>query len=79
MSVYSIVAAVNSVLDKFLLVQKNLQDVSGLYAVVVNKAEYAVINKVLKLTDRNKKQTAKILGISRNTLMTKMKSLGIEG
>jgi DNA-binding protein Fis len=59
-------------------VQKNANDVSGLYGMVIREAEYAVIKKTLKLTNRNKKQTAQILGISRNKLNSKIKFLKLE-
>jgi DNA-binding protein Fis len=67
-----------SILDNFFLVQKNINSVSGLYGMVIQEAEYAVIKKTLKLTNRNKKLTAQILGISRNKLNTKIKLLKLE-
>ncbi len=73
----SISSAIESLLDNFFLVQKNINDVSDLYNIVIKEAEYAVIKKTMFLTDRNKKQTAKILGISRNTLNSKIKNLKI--
>jgi DNA-binding protein Fis len=72
---YGISSVIESLLDNFFLVQKNIGNVSGLYSTVIREAEYAVIKKTLKLTDRNKRKAAKILGISRNTLDSKIKSL----
>lgn len=77
MNSQSISSAIEALLDKFFLVQKNINDVSDLYNVVMKEVEYAVIKKTMLLTDRNKKQTAKILGISRNTLNSKLKNLKI--
>lgn len=64
-------------LDNFFLIQKNSSNVVGLYGIVVQEVERILIKKVMQLTDRNKKKTAKILGISRNTLDSKIKNLNI--
>jgi DNA-binding protein Fis len=77
MKQHNISSAIELLLDNFFLVQKNVNSVSGLYDIVVREAEVAVITKIMKLTGRNKKQTAKILGISRNTLNSKLKKLKI--
>lgn len=73
-----IASALDAILDNFFLVQKNLDHVSGLYNTIVLEAESAVIRRVLRATDRNKKKSAKILGISRTTLNSKIKALSIE-
>ena len=70
----NISSAIESLLDDFILVQKDITRVSDLYAVVVREAESAVIRKIMLVTYRNKTQAAKILGISRNTLNSKIKS-----
>lgn len=75
---YSISSAIDVLLDNFIMVQKNIENIKGLYHVVVQEAEQAVIKKIMLATDRNKTKTAKILGISRNTLDTKLKNLKIE-
>lgn len=77
MKKHSISSVIDQLLDNFLILQKDVNLVSDLYHVVVKEAEYAVIKKIMKITDRNKTQAAKILGISRNTLDTKLKSLKI--
>ncbi len=74
----NISAAIESLLDNFFLVQKDINNVSDLYYTVIKEAESAVIRKIMTLTYRNKKQTAKILGISRNTLDSKIKNLNLE-
>ncbi|MDR1391267.1 MAG: hypothetical protein LBI95_02775 [Holosporales bacterium] len=74
---HSISSAIDSLLDNFFLIQKDIDSVSNLYGTVIKEAEYAVIKKTMELTSRNKKQTAKILGISRNTLNLKIKNLKI--
>ena len=75
---YSISAAVNAVLDNYIVMQKNIDDVSGLYDVVIKEVEKALIEKILNITRNNKKKTAKILGISRNTLSSKISIHSLE-
>ncbi len=48
-----------------------------LYAQVINQVEKTLIENVLEHTEGNQLKTAKILGINRNTLHTKIKKLGI--
>jgi len=74
----SISAAIDGVLNNFFLVQKDVNKISGLYSTVIREVEATLIKKIMAITDRNKKQTAKILGISRNTLSSKIKSLDLE-
>ncbi|MDO4975600.1 MAG: helix-turn-helix domain-containing protein [Alphaproteobacteria bacterium] len=78
MKKYSISSAIDSLLDNFIILQKDIASVSGLYHTVIKEAEQAVIKKIMVATDRNKTKTAKILGISRNTLDSKIKNLKIE-
>lgn len=75
---YSISSAIDVLLDNFIILQKNIENVTGLYNTVIKEAEQAVIRKVMHATDRNKTKAAKILGISRNTLNAKIKSLKLE-
>ncbi len=75
---YSISSAIDVLLDNFIILQKDIANVTGLYHTVVKEAEQAVIKKIMLATDRNKTKTAKVLGISRNTLDSKIKSLKIE-
>ena len=78
MKKYSIAAAVDGVLNSFFIVHKDIGEITGLYTTVIREVEAILIKKTLMLTDRNKKKTAKILGISRNTLSSKIKSLNLE-
>jgi DNA-binding protein Fis len=75
MKTHSISSAIENLLDDFFLVQKNTDGISGLYDTVIREAEYAVVKKALRLTDRNKRKSAQLLGISRNTLNAKIKAL----
>ena len=50
----------------------------NLYRFVISKVEKPLIENVLNKTMGNKRKTAQILGISRNTLYSKIKRLGIE-
>ncbi len=75
---YSISSAIDVLLDNFIILQKDIANITGLYHTVVKEAEQAVIKKIMIATDRNKTKTAKVLGISRNTLDSKIKSLKIE-
>jgi DNA-binding protein Fis len=71
-------SAIDSVLNDFFLIQKDVESVTGLYQTVIREAERAVIKRVMRVTGRNKKASAKILGISRNTLNSKITNLDIE-
>jgi two-component system nitrogen regulation response regulator GlnG len=51
---------------------------SNLYLNTVNATERSVIRQVLKHTQGNQFKAASILGISRVTLRSKLKSLGID-
>jgi DNA-binding protein Fis len=73
----SLLTVIEAVLDDFFLIQKDIDDVTGLYWNVVREAEYAIIKKVIQLTGRNKKKASRILGISRNTLDSKLRALKI--
>lgn len=48
-----------------------------LYHAVIDRIEKALIERVLERTYGNKYRTARILGINRNTLHSKIKKLGI--
>ena len=71
----NIASSIDTLLDDFFLVQKDVNRVTGMYALVIREVELAMINKIMRLTHGNKTQVAKILGISRNTLNTKIKNL----
>jgi DNA-binding protein Fis len=48
------------------------------YSMVIGSAEKELIEKVLKRTFGNQSIAAKILGINRNTLRTKIKKLNVD-
>ena len=74
----NISSAIEALLNDFFIVQKDVDCVSDLYDTVIREVEGAVIRKAMQLTGRSKTRAAKILGISRNTLNSKIKSLKIE-
>lgn len=51
----------------------------GIYRFVIEKTERILIEHILMKTGGNKLRAAKILGINRNTLHSKIKKLGITG
>ena len=51
---------------------------SGRYKKMNNSLEKALIEAVLSSNNKNQAQSAKVLGISRNTLRTRMKEYGLE-
>ena len=63
-----------SAFDPFLLGQNS----GDLYKVTVEDMEKSLISSVLERTEGNQLKAAKILGINRNTLRTKIKKLGIK-
>lgn len=48
-----------------------------IYKVIIGTVEKSLIEKVLETTYGNQLKAAKLLGINRNTLRTKIKKLGI--
>ncbi|MDR0552936.1 MAG: helix-turn-helix domain-containing protein [Holosporales bacterium] len=76
---YSISAAIDDVLSNFLLLQNDVNEITGLYKTVITEVEKVLISKIMKVTRNNKQQTSKILGISRNTLSCKINALNIGG
>ena len=60
------------------LVRMNLDEMNNLYDMVLHQTERPLINIVLQKTRGNQIKTAKILGINRNTLRKKIKTLEIE-
>ena len=74
----NIANAIGELLDDFFLIQKDINQVSNLYSVVIKEVEVAMIRKVMNWASRNKTQAAKILGISRNTLTKKIQDLQMD-
>jgi two-component system nitrogen regulation response regulator GlnG len=60
------------------LAQMNLSEMNDLYEMVLHQVERPLINIVLAQTRGNQVQTADILGINRNTLRKKIKTLDID-
>lgn len=75
---HDISSAIETALNNFLMLQKDITKINGMYYIVIPQVEMILIKKIYELTGKNKNQTAKILGISRNTLNAKMKSLDID-
>ena len=69
----SISQLIGSTLDELFQNKK----ISGIYKIIIQEVEKILINKVMKITNYNKKLSARILGISRNTLDSKIKILGL--
>ncbi|MEM8985967.1 MAG: helix-turn-helix domain-containing protein [Pseudomonadota bacterium] len=51
---------------------------TGLYEQVLREVERPLIRQCLAATDGNKMRAAEILGLNRNTLSKKIRSLGLE-
>ncbi|MEE4253768.1 MAG: sigma-54 dependent transcriptional regulator [Desulfuromusa sp.] len=60
------------------LARMNLHEMNNLYDMVLHQIERPLINIVLKKTRGNQIKTAEILGINRNTLRKKIKTLEID-
>ncbi|MDT8421288.1 MAG: nitrogen regulation protein NR(I) [Desulfuromonadales bacterium] len=59
------------------LAQMDLQDLDNLYEMVLHQVERPLINIILQHTRGNQVRTSEILGINRNTLRKKIKTLDI--
>ncbi|GHT88434.1 hypothetical protein FACS1894113_0850 [Alphaproteobacteria bacterium] len=71
-------SSIELLLDNFFVLQNDIKDVSGLYKTVMSEVEAILIQKTYNIAGKNKKLTAKILGISRNTLATKMARITLD-
>lgn len=60
------------------LAQMDLQELDNLYEMVLHQVERPLINIILRQTRSNQVRTAEILGINRNTLRKKIKTLEID-
>lgn len=67
-----------SFVKRYLSVWKKIDKVSGLYEFVINNIEKILIDRVMKTTKFNKSHAARVLGISRNTLNSKLRSLNLQ-
>lgn len=52
--------------------------IEGVYDLVMREVERRVIAATLDFTDGNKLKTAKILGLNRNTVLKKIRDLGLD-
>jgi Fis family transcriptional regulator, factor for inversion stimulation protein len=73
----SIAKLVNEYFTEFFTDFKDNMPEYDIYTTVINEVERSLINVALKSVKYNQTRTAKILGISRNTLRNKIKSLKI--
>ncbi len=69
---------IGKVLDDFFIIQNDIFAVRDLYFTVISEVERTLISKVLRKAGSNKSIATKMLGISRNTLNSKIKSLNID-
>lgn len=60
----------------FILDSQDQESPEKLYETIIKKVEKPLIEKVLEITNGNKKKAALLLGINRNTLSKKMDELG---
>ena len=71
----NLVEYIAALLGEYFSPQNSIEKVSGIYRYVMQEVERILISKVMHLTHYNKKLSAQILGISRNTLNSKIKLL----
>ncbi len=68
----------SSTIIEYFNVRKNVDKIEKLYDTVIKDVERTLIDKVMKITNFNKSRSARILGISRNTLNTKLRKLKLK-
>ena len=73
----NVATEIATLLDEFLLIQKDINKVRNVYNVVMREVEIAIIKKVMRAMNGNKTKMSQVLGISRNTLNKKIQKLGI--
>lgn len=73
----SIKSSIIKLLDSYFKRHKDVRQITGLYHVVIDEVEKALILRTMEAAKWNKKNAALILGISRNTLSSKIEKLGI--
>lgn len=66
------------VLSEYFSVRKNIDKIEKLYDTVIGDVERLLIDKVMRITNFNKSRSARILGISRNTLNAKLRTLKLK-
>ena len=65
-------------LSEYFVVLENIDKIERLYDTVIKDVERLLIDKVMKITNFNKSRSARILGISRNTLNAKLRTLKLK-
>ena len=65
--------SLDKIIDKLLELHNN-ELAENILDTITDETEYKVIKRVLDHTDNNHTKTAKILGISRSTLLKKLKN-----
>ena len=68
----------SSTIIEYFNVRKNVDKIEKLYDTVIKDVERTLIDKVMKITNFNNSRSARILGISRNTLNTKLRKLKLK-
>ena len=74
----SIIENLSNQLEKFFKMHQGGSPDSGLYERIMSEVERVLIQKTIEHTHNVQIKAAKILGINRNTLRSKMKKLKIE-
>lgn len=69
---YSLRSSIEKILDYFFKLHKDTENISDLYDVFMIEVEKILIEKTLIISDYNKRKASEILGISRNTLNSKI-------
>ncbi|HQS83484.1 MAG: hypothetical protein B7Y25_00870 [Alphaproteobacteria bacterium 16-39-46] len=62
--------------DSYLKNNDTLSNKGGLYPLLISEIDRSLFQSILNYTKGNQSQTADILGINRNTLRKKLRSLG---
>lgn len=73
---YTIEKAIKKLVKQYIDLEGSEKS-STLHQELIQRVERSLIHNVLKKTQYNQSQTARILGISRTTLRKKMKELGL--
>ncbi len=73
----SIEKSIKQLVEQYFIHIKTVADNGYLHAELIARVERELIKQVLKQTQYNQSQTAKVLGISRTTLRKKMLELNL--
>jgi len=74
------VGSASSLTDKVIELEESIYNEKrgGLYKAILDKVEKPMIEHTLERTEGNQLKAARVLGINRNTIRTKIKRLGID-